>query len=101
MPSSERWSQNISPGEQDRRTRAQDLGLPSETPWHEILAREDQRERAIIAKELGWQEEAWWMAEAERLGVDPYPPWRTILTLLLNLPANAPVEDMIAKISET
>ena len=83
---------------QQRIDRALGLGLPADTPWAEIYAVEDREERKAVATALGWQESPETTSALTRLGLDPYPSWRTLLTDVLQIRHTAPVEEIIGGI---
>jgi predicted DNA-binding protein (UPF0251 family) len=84
--------------EKERRERARNLGLDDNATWREIHHYDDQNERIAVATALGWKEDLEFTDEIKRVGWDPYPTWRNILTILLDLPEDAPTEYIVEKI---
>jgi hypothetical protein len=86
------------------RERAKGWGLPETTTEEELHFVQDEMERAILTKALGWSDPA---ADPRRyemmkLGLRKsiYPEWRTILIEVLGLSATATLAEMVVRIRQ-
>lgn len=85
---------------QETLQEARKLGLPDAATEQQIKTHKDQRERIVIASLLGWSDDPLYIQTALRLGKDPFPSWRDILTNVLGLSRSSTLQEITQQLSE-